>query len=47
MQKSIFDFQMRIIKCILSAYFRYLATFKVAILVFNLTPYLALRIVGS
>jgi len=27
-------------------YFRYLATYKIAILVFNLVPYLALRIVA-
>ena len=26
-------------------YFRYIANFKVAIIVFNLTPYLALRII--
>jgi len=28
------------------AYFQYLARYKIAILVFNLAPYLALRIVG-
>jgi hypothetical protein len=28
------------------AYFQYLAQYKIAILVFNLAPYLALRIVG-
>jgi hypothetical protein len=28
------------------AYFQYLAQYKIAILVFNLVPYLALRIVG-
>jgi len=28
------------------AYFQYLAQYKIAILVFNLIPYLALRIVG-
>jgi hypothetical protein len=28
------------------AYFQYLARYKIAILVFNLTPYLSLRIVG-
>ena len=28
------------------AYFQYLAQYKIAILIFNLAPYLALRIVG-
>jgi hypothetical protein len=28
------------------AYFQYLAQYKIAILIFNLVPYLALRIVG-
>ena len=28
------------------AYFQYLAQYKIAIIVFNLVPYLALRIVG-
>jgi len=28
------------------AYFQYLAQYKIAVLVFNLVPYLALRIVG-
>ena len=28
------------------AYFRYLANYKVAIIVFNLTPYIALRIMS-
>ncbi|MGJ8641965.1 MAG: DUF6868 family protein [Luteolibacter sp.] len=28
------------------AYFRYLANFKIAVIVFNIVPYLALRIMG-
>ena len=28
------------------AYFQYLAQFKIAVIVFNLTPYLALRIIN-
>ena len=28
------------------AYFRYLANFKIAVLIFNLVPYIALRIMG-
>jgi len=28
------------------AYFQYLAQYKIAIIVFNVTPYLALRVIG-
>ncbi len=34
-------------KDVLKAYFQYLANYKIAVIVFNLVPYFALKIMGS
>ena len=34
-------------KDVLKAYFHYLANYKIAIIIFNLVPYFALKLMGS